>query len=88
MDLAATVACGRPWRRMPLLALLALLLPSVALAAPDEADARAWLARIQTAANGGNYQGTMVFIVGGTVSSARVGHYAVGDQTFELRACW
>ncbi|HLL17706.1 MAG TPA: MucB/RseB C-terminal domain-containing protein, partial [Rubrivivax sp.] len=48
-------------------------------------DARAWLARIQTAANGGNYQGTMVFIVGGTVSSARVGHYAVGDQTFELR---
>ena len=85
MELAATVACGRPWCRMPLLALLAWLLPAAAIAAPDEADARAWLARIQTAANGGNYQGTMVFIVGGTISSARVGHYAVGDQTFELR---
>ena len=85
MELAAAVAYGRPWRRMQLLALLAWLLPAAALAAPDETDARAWLARIQTAASGGNYQGTMVFIVGGTISSARVGHFAVGDQTFELR---
>lgn len=72
-------------RRAPRwLALCAALVSAAAAAAPD-ADARAWLARIQTAANGGNYQGTMVFIVGGTVSSARVGHYAIGDQTYELR---
>lgn len=85
MDRAAWVGGGWTWRRLPLLALCVLLLPAAAHAAPDSADARVWLARIQAAANGGNYQGTMVFIVGGTISSARVGHYAVGDQTFELR---
>ncbi|HLL09862.1 MAG TPA: MucB/RseB C-terminal domain-containing protein [Rubrivivax sp.] len=88
MDRVAAVACGRPWRRIPLVPLLSLcfwLLPASATAAPDESDARAWLARIQSASHGANYQGTMIFIVGGAVSSARVGHYAIGDQTFELR---
>lgn len=85
MDRAAGVACRWTWRRLPWLALFAWLLPAGGVAAPDGAEARAWLARIQAAANGGNYQGTMVFIVGGTISSARVGHYAVGDQTFEQR---
>ncbi len=74
---------------LPLLTLLACLLPPVgAGAAPDAAavpaaEARAWLTRIRSAANSGNYQGTMVFSVGGTMSSSRVGHYAVGDQTYE-----
>lgn len=85
MNQAVWSASGWTWRRLPLLALCACLLPGAAGAAPDNADARAWLSRIQAAASGGNYQGTMVFIVGGTISSARVGHYAVGDQTFELR---
>jgi len=46
-------------------------------------DARAWLARIHAAANQGNYQGTMVFSAGGTMSSSRVWHYTVGDQSYE-----
>ncbi len=68
---------------------LSCLLPLLATAAPDAApattaaDARAWLTRIHTAASSGNYQGTMVFSVGGTMSSSRVGHYTVGDQTYE-----
>lgn len=74
---------------LPLLALVACLLPPLpAAAAPDgmvvpAAEARAWLTRIRSAANGANYQGTMVFSVDGTMSSSRVGHYAVGDQTYE-----
>ncbi len=84
---------GRPVRPqralLPLLALLGCLLPPVvARAEPDAAalpaaEARAWLTRIRSAASGANYQGTMVFSVGGTMSSSRVGHYAVGDQTYE-----
>lgn len=46
-------------------------------------DPRAWLARIHAAANHGNYQGVMVFSSGGTMTSSRVWHYAVGDQTYE-----
>ncbi|MDO9072859.1 MAG: MucB/RseB C-terminal domain-containing protein [Rubrivivax sp.] len=80
----------RAW--LPMLALASCLLPPVAGAAPDAgpdaaalpaAEARVWLTRIRSAASGANYQGTMVFSIGGTVSSSRVGHYAVGDQTYE-----
>jgi sigma-E factor negative regulatory protein RseB len=46
-------------------------------------DARAWLERIRHAARERNYQGTMVFTAGDVVSSSRVGHFCVGDQTFE-----
>jgi sigma-E factor negative regulatory protein RseB len=46
-------------------------------------DARAWIQRIHAAANTGNYQGTLVFSAGGTLSSSRVGHYTTGDQVFE-----
>lgn len=61
----------------------------LAQAAPDAAassatlDVRAWIQRIHTAANTGNYQGTLVFSAGGTLSSSRVGHYTVGDQVYE-----
>jgi sigma-E factor negative regulatory protein RseB len=78
------------WRWLPGLALATLLpfvalLPTVASAQSDtEAkDARQWLVRIQAAAANGNYLGTMVFSVGGAISSSRVAHYTVGDQTYE-----
>ena len=46
-------------------------------------DPRSWLARMNTAATTANYQGTMVFSSGVTMSSSRVWHYCVGDQTYE-----
>jgi sigma-E factor negative regulatory protein RseB len=74
-------------RWWPLLALVSCLVPQAARPAPDasaaSADGRTWLARINAAASAGNYQGTMVFSAGGTMSSTRVWHYAVGDQTYE-----
>jgi sigma-E factor negative regulatory protein RseB len=63
--------------------------PAVAHAAAEAAassatlDARAWIQRIHSAANNGNYQGTLVFSAGGALSSSRVGHYTVGDQVYE-----
>ena len=48
-----------------------------------QADARAWLTRIHTAARLGNYQGTLVYSAGGMLSSSRVWHFFVGDQTYE-----
>ena len=81
------VAPGLGW--LPLVALLACLAPAGAGAGAAGAaiapalDARAWLSRIQAAANQGNYLGTMVFSAGGTMSSSRVWHYVVGDQTYE-----
>jgi sigma-E factor negative regulatory protein RseB len=76
------------WRWLPMLLLVTYLLPRAAGAAPDGAaaplaDAKAWLARIHAAANTGNYHGTMVLSAGGTMSSSRVWHFAVGEQTFE-----
>ena len=47
-------------------------------------EARVWLSRIHNAAISANYQGTMVFSsAGGVLSSSRVWHYCVGDQTYE-----
>jgi len=46
-------------------------------------DARAWLERIRGAAKERNYQGTMIFTAADVVSSSRVGHFFVGDQTYE-----
>jgi len=89
----ALIRRGWPVRQqralLPLLALVSCLLPPLAAgAAPDAVvlpavEARAWLTRIRSAASSANYQGTMVFSVGGTMSSSRVGHYAMGDQTYE-----
>ena len=77
------------WR--PMLAVASVWVCAIcpALAAPEAPasspalDARAWIHRIHAAANAGNYQGTLVFSAGGTLSSSRVGHYAVGDQVYE-----
>lgn len=47
-------------------------------------DARAWLQRVQAAARSGNFQGTLVYSASGQLSSSRVWHFVVGDQTYEL----
>ncbi len=72
-------------RWLPIATLLSCLLPAGAGAQGPAllADARAWLSRIHAAASSGNYQGTMVFSAGGALSSSRVWHYCVGDQTYE-----
>ena len=59
----------------------ALLQPLTAQAADNDALLR--LERMRSAAMTGNYRGTMVFSTGGSISSARVWHYCVGDQTYE-----
>jgi len=81
-------ALSRRW--LPLFALLAGLSAGVATAGGADAsqppmpdDARAWLQRIHSAANTGNYRGTMVYSAGGAISSSRVWHFCVGEQTFE-----
>ncbi|MBC7939165.1 MAG: MucB/RseB C-terminal domain-containing protein [Chitinophagaceae bacterium] len=74
---------------MAAVTLVSFLLPAAACAGGEFAgstppdDARAWLTRIHAAANTGNYRGTMVFSASGAMSSSRVWHYCVGDQTFE-----
>lgn len=77
----------RLWRWLPALALAGTFLPVAAqtetAAAAAPADARSWLQRIHNAANSGNYRGTLVFSAGGAMSSSRVWHYCVGDQTYE-----
>ena len=47
------------------------------------ADALAWLTRIHGAARSGNFQGTLVYSTGGTLSSSRVWHFQVAEQTYE-----
>jgi sigma-E factor negative regulatory protein RseB len=76
-----------PWLRvLSWVALAAAFVPATALAQASTAsadDARAWLQRMHMAANSGNYRGTLVFSAGGTMSSSRIWHYCVGDQTYE-----
>lgn len=57
-------------------------LPAVPAPA-SAADADGWLHRIQQAAAGSSYQGTLTFNVGGSTSSARVLHHCDGRQTYE-----
>lgn len=71
-----------PWLPCFVVVAFASLLPAAGAVA-EPADARAWLARIHAAANQRNYQGTMVFSAGGMLSSSRVAHFCVGEQTFE-----
>lgn len=57
--------------------------PPAGQGALTPADARAWLTRIHTAASTGNYKGTLVYSAEGLLSSSRVWHYMVGEQTYE-----
>lgn len=77
---------ARHW--LPILALASWLLPAqagggVGFPEVQAADARGWLARIHDAANQRNYQGTLVYTAGGVLSSSRVAHFSVGDQSYE-----
>jgi sigma-E factor negative regulatory protein RseB len=46
-------------------------------------ETRAWLTRIQEAANKRNFVGTVVVSAGGTVASTRIAHYCEGRDQFE-----
>ncbi|HET7795431.1 MAG TPA: MucB/RseB C-terminal domain-containing protein [Rhizobacter sp.] len=46
-------------------------------------ETRAWLARIQEAANRRNFAGTVVVSAGGLVASTRIAHYCEGGDQFE-----
>ena len=46
-------------------------------------ETRAWLTRIQDAANKRNFAGTVVVSAGGTVASTRLAHYCEGRDQFE-----
>lgn len=75
-------------RWLPIVTLATFLLPAqagggVGFPEAHAADARSWLARIHDAANQRNYQGTLVFSAGGLLSSSRVAHFSVGDQSYE-----
>jgi len=81
-------------RRALLGALAACLVPlTVCAQAPQAApggagtlsaaDARDWLTRMHGAARSGNYQGTLVYSAGGTLSSSRVWHFQAGEQVYE-----
>jgi sigma-E factor negative regulatory protein RseB len=70
-------------RWLPYVALASLLLPAAAALAAPPAEARGWLARIQQAATGANYQGVLVFSAPGMLSSARIAHFVAGDQAWE-----
>jgi sigma-E factor negative regulatory protein RseB len=92
MAVASILRAARP-ALLPC-ALVMGLLPAVPplkaqpAAAPDllvpSPEARQWLLRVQQAARTGNYEGTLVYSTGGQLTSSRVRHYAVGEQTFEL----
>lgn len=46
-------------------------------------ETRAWLTRIQNAANKRNFAGTVVVSAGGMVASTRIAHYCEGGDQFE-----
>jgi sigma-E factor negative regulatory protein RseB len=53
-------------------------------AVTTQAEGKLWLQRIQAAAARANYQGTLVTSAGGGMSSSRVLHVVVGDNTYEM----
>lgn len=59
------------------------LLPATAAGAAPALDGAAWLARLNAAAAGQNYRGTMVYTAAGIVSSSRVAHVATGGEVLE-----
>ncbi len=50
---------------------------------PAAHDGPGWLQRIQQAALTSSYQGTLMYSVGGVVSSSRILHYGEGNQRYE-----
>ncbi|MBK1612396.1 transcriptional regulator [Rubrivivax gelatinosus] len=70
-------------RWLPLASIVSLLAPFAFVSAVAAPDARAWLTRIHSAAYERNYQGTLVFSSSGVMSSSRIAHFAVGDQSYE-----
>ena len=55
----------------------------VSAGAAAQSDALHWLTRMMTAAHNTNYQGTLVLSAGGAMSSSRVWHFRVGENTYE-----
>jgi sigma-E factor negative regulatory protein RseB len=49
----------------------------------EKREAKAWLYRIQEAANKRSYQGTVIVSSGGAVASSRITHYCEGRDQFE-----
>jgi len=49
----------------------------------EKREMKAWLARIQEAANKRSYQGTVIVSSGATVASSRISHYCEGRNQFE-----
>ena len=88
MACAASCRALRPvavWAALAACALPVLAQPQPATeAALPAAEARQWLTRVQQAARVGNYEGTLVYSASGQLTSSRVRHYWVGEQTFEL----
>ncbi len=76
---------GLPWA-VALILVLPFLWPACAAAQVPARldDVRGWFMRMQTASQQANFHGTLVFNVGGTMTSSRVGHYSVGAQTYEM----
>lgn len=52
-------------------------------AAVEKRETRAWLTRIQDAANKRSYQGTVIVSSGGAVASSRIVHHCEGRDQFE-----
>jgi sigma-E factor negative regulatory protein RseB len=81
------MAAMRLVARLVGLCLLTALLPAGPSVAADKVaaptDARSWLARMHAAASTRNYEGTMLFSAGGTMSSSQVAHFCVGNQVYE-----
>jgi sigma-E factor negative regulatory protein RseB len=75
----STVALG--WSL--LVAVIAAWAQQGGASGPAAADARAWLLRIQDAANRQNFQGTFVISGGGNVAAARMAHFCEGPNQYE-----
>lgn len=72
-----------PSRRRCLAGLVCGSLLPAAWAASVPVDPIAWLSRLNAAASGLNYRGTMVYTAAGIVSSSRVAHVAAGGDVLE-----
>lgn len=85
-------AAARPLATLCVVA--SLVAPALAQAQPaadpagaapmPSAEARQWLMRVQQAARNTNYEGILVYSGGGQLTSSRVRHYRVGNDTFEV----